>query len=72
MRGGYNGIKLADMPEDAHVTITVQSDKYPSACGVYSFRMIKGSPIRQLLEMQEIYEEGFEQGELWRGDVESL
>jgi hypothetical protein len=54
------GVKVADLPEDATVVMTLISEAHPKASNVFAFRMIKGSPLRQLLELQEIWEDGFD------------
>ena len=66
MRVINQGVNVADLPEDAHVTVTVLSDLHPKASNVYTFRMLKGSPLRKLLELQELFEEGFDNGEAAR------
>jgi hypothetical protein len=40
--------------------MTLISEAHPKASNVFAFRMIKGSPLRQLLELQEIWEDGFD------------
>jgi hypothetical protein len=45
---------VADLPEDVELHFTLNSDRHFG--GVFTFKMIKGSPMRRLLELQEVFE----------------
>jgi hypothetical protein len=55
-----NTFKARDIPDNSKIVMMVNGPTHPS--GLIVFVLLPGSPLRKLLELQEIYQESWEMG----------